>query len=45
MNLEATRLRGRPGKRWQDEAREDGRLVGGKGGRRGYIIERNGRSS
>jgi hypothetical protein len=27
MNLE-TRLRGRPGNRWQDEVREDGRLVG-----------------
>ena len=31
MNLEATRLRGRPRNRWQDELREDGRLVGGKG--------------
>ena len=31
MNLEATRLRGRPRNRWQDEEREDGRLVGGKG--------------
>jgi len=31
MNLEATRLRGRPRSRWQDEGREDGRLVGGKG--------------
>jgi len=30
MNLE-TRLRGRPGNRWQDEAREDGRLVGENG--------------
>jgi hypothetical protein len=30
MNLEATRLRSRPGNRWQDEVREDGRLVGGK---------------
>ena len=30
MNLEATRLRGRSN-RWQNEAREDGSLVGGKG--------------
>ena len=30
MNLEATRLRGRPRSRWQDEVREDERLVGGK---------------
>jgi len=29
--LEATRLRGRPRNRRQDEVREDGRLVGGKG--------------
>jgi len=30
MNLEATRIRGRSRNRWQDEVREDGRLVGGK---------------
>ena len=29
MNLETTRLRGRPRNRWQDEVRKDGRLVGG----------------
>jgi hypothetical protein len=31
MNLETTRLRGRPRNRWQDEVREDQRLVGRKG--------------
>jgi len=30
MNL-GTRLRGGPRNRWQDEVREDGRLVGGEG--------------
>jgi hypothetical protein len=30
MNLETTRLRGRPRNRWQDEVREDGRRVGGE---------------
>jgi hypothetical protein len=29
MNLEI-RLRGRPRNRWQDEVREDGRIVGGE---------------
>jgi hypothetical protein len=29
MNLGTTRLRGRPRKRWQDEVREDGKIVGG----------------
>jgi hypothetical protein len=31
MHLETTRLTGRPRNRWQDEVREGGRLVGGKG--------------
>ena len=31
MNLGTTRLRGRPRNRWQDEEREDGRIVGGEG--------------
>jgi hypothetical protein len=30
MNLETTRLRGRPSNRWQDALREDGRIVGGE---------------
>jgi hypothetical protein len=30
MNLETTRLRGRPRNRWQDEVRELGRIVGGE---------------
>jgi hypothetical protein len=44
MNL-GTRLRGRPRNRWQDKVREDGRIVVGKGGRKMYVTERNGRSS
>ena len=31
INLGTTRLRGRPRNRWQDEVREDGRVVGGEG--------------
>jgi hypothetical protein len=31
MNLENTRFRGRPRNRWQDEVREDGRIIGGEG--------------
>ena len=31
MNLGTTILRGRPRNRWQDEVREDGRIVGGEG--------------
>jgi hypothetical protein len=30
MNLETTRLRSRPRNRWQDEVREEGRVVGGE---------------
>jgi hypothetical protein len=45
INLEATRLRDRPRNRWQDEVRENGRLVGEKDGRKGYITKRNRRSS
>jgi len=30
MNL-GTRLGGRPRNRWQDEVREDGRIIGGEG--------------
>jgi hypothetical protein len=33
MNLKTMRLRGRPRNRWQDEVREDGRLVDGMGWR------------
>jgi len=45
MNLETTMLRGRPRNRLQDEVREGGRLNGGKGWKKGYITEKNGRSS
>jgi hypothetical protein len=31
MNLGTTRLKGRPRNRWQDEVREDRRIVGGEG--------------
>ena len=31
MYLGTTRLRGRPRNRWQDEVREDGRIVGREG--------------
>ena len=42
MNLETTRLSGRPRNRQQDKLREDGRLVSRK---KGYITERNRGSS
>jgi hypothetical protein len=31
MSLETKRLSGRPRNRWQDEVKEDGRIVGGEG--------------
>jgi len=31
MNLGTIRLRSRPKNRWQEEVREDGRIVGGEG--------------
>jgi hypothetical protein len=31
-NLKSTRPRGRPRNRWQDEVRDDGRVVGGEEG-------------
>jgi hypothetical protein len=45
MNLESTRPRGRPRNRWQDEVREDGRIVGGEEWQENYITERTGRNS
>jgi hypothetical protein len=45
MNLETTRSRGRPRNRWQDEVREDGRIVGGEGWLKKFITGRNGRRS
>jgi hypothetical protein len=45
MNLEKIKLRVRPRNKWQDEMREDGRLVGGKGCKEAYTTERTGRSS
>jgi hypothetical protein len=45
MNLETTRPRGRPQNRWQDEVREDERIVGGEEWQEKYMTGRNGRSS
>jgi hypothetical protein len=47
MNWESTRTRGRPRNRWQDEVRENGRIVGGEEWQEKVytVTERNGRSS
>jgi len=45
MNLGTTRLRGRPRNRWQDEVREDGRIVGGEGWQEKIHNREDGRSS
>jgi len=45
MNLGTRRLRGRPRNRWQDEVREDGRIVSGEGWLEKNITQMNGRSS
>jgi hypothetical protein len=34
MNLETTRLEGRPRNRWQEEVREDGRILSREGWRK-----------
>jgi hypothetical protein len=44
MSLEATRLRGGPRNRWQDEVREAGRIVGGDGWQEKVCNRENGRS-
>jgi hypothetical protein len=41
MNLGTTRLRGRPRNGWQGEVRHDGDKLVEKGGRKGYITEKN----
>jgi hypothetical protein len=45
MNLESTRPRGRSRNRWQDEVREDGRIVGGEEWQEKVYNRENGRSS
>jgi hypothetical protein len=45
MNLKTTRPRSRQRNRWQDEVREEGRIVGGEEGQKKYITGRNGRRS
>jgi hypothetical protein len=43
INWEKTRSRGRPRNRWQDEVREDGRMVSGKVWQEKVTPGRNGR--
>jgi hypothetical protein len=45
MNLESTRLRGRPRNRSQDEVGEDGGIVGGEEWQEKVYNRRNGRRS
>jgi hypothetical protein len=45
VNLETTRPRGRPINRWQDEVREDGRMLVEKFGSKKHITGRNKRRS
>jgi hypothetical protein len=45
MNLESKRPRGGPRNRWQDEVREDGRIVCGEEWQEKYITDRNGSNS
>jgi hypothetical protein len=40
MDLESTSPRDRPRNRWQDEVREDGRIVGGKGWQENVLYQR-----
>jgi hypothetical protein len=41
MNVGTTRLRGRPRNRWQEEVKEDGRIVGGEGWKKLLRTARN----
>ena len=43
MNLETTRLRGRPRNRWHNEVRKDEDYLGELGGEKEYTTGRNGR--
>jgi hypothetical protein len=44
MTLETTKLRGRPRNGWQDEVREDGRIMRGEGWQE-KVYNRDGRNS